>query len=1156
MRLRQLNLVRYGHFTNFTLDFGDRRENCPDFHIIFGDNEAGKSTAFNAYLDLLFGIEERSKFNFLHDFNVLRVGATLEIDNSTVKLTRIKRRDANLLGANDQQVDKEILTSALHGLSREVYQTLFSLNDDTLERGGEEILASKGDLGRLLFAGSAGVADLSNGLEFLRERASKVYVERSHTCEISSLKNELKELDKERQSLNTQTSTYERLTETSRKAEEAYQCARNARNDIRDEHSRLKILKNAFPIWNDLMLLEKKLATIKHLPDVPTGWTGEVRELQKKFAAAEQRQDDALIDISNARKQLEDLAADPLIIKLQDELSILTTLASHDQIARECLPKLRDELLNVGTKLDEIRQRLGVNETIKMADLIVPDDTIASLDVLSQNETQLIQCLKTARQEFFNAEEILNQAQENEKKAAPSNEKVWELIALSNGYVEVDVQQRLNQAEKELSGKGRKIEQELKKLAPWTGNREDIRSQDFPTSAQANHWCEKANGLQKELDNKKTRQAEQRESRVAQDTRVKTLLGDVNTINDVCAVNSRKARNDAWAMHRTKLDDKTADSFEKVLADDDHIRDSRLAATDRLSQLRIAEIKLAETDSKLEVIADEINRINSDFKALRNEMRLILNKAGLPEDFLAVNLLKWIGCVQYVRELIEEEDECRAEWDQANGEYDRRRSVLIAALTNFSEKPSKILDLRELCEISKTYQSNALRGEERYVAAKNEVSQAKDQVRRRKQTLEIAENELKEWQKNWKQALDGLWLKQKNVSQIRALLDPLRKIAQLVTRQRTLIETISAKEKNHHMFQEGVCKFVRSLGLDELHEVEKQFLLLRERLENAKKIEAARDAAVKNQYAAEERLEKAKAELSHIGKRLKQMAAHCPTTEEITTLDHLALILDQAKQKLELVNVMSDKESHLLQHFGVNTRADAEMKLEAETPPIVEARLAKIDADLKEAELELERRIEERRDALRAIEAIGGDASMVRLEEKRRSILCELSKNANHSLALHLGLMTADRALAVYRDRHRSELLTQTAEAFRAITADEFLELNTQPDQSGDQLIAVRSNRRSITAEKMSKGTRFQLYLALRLAGYRRFCNIVGPLPFIGDDIMETFDDRRAESAMRQLSEIARNGQVIYFTHHRHLCEIAKDVCCGDVLIHEIPKRL
>ncbi len=77
----------------------------------------------------------------------------------------------------------------------------------------------------------------------------------------------------------------------------------------------------------------------------------------------------------------------------------------------------------------------------------------------------------------------------------------------------------------------------------------------------------------------------------------------------------------------------------------------------------------------------------------------------------------------------------------------------------------------------------------------------------------------------------------------------------------------------------------------------------------------------------------------------------------------------------------------------------------------------------------------------------------------------------------------------------------------------------------------------------MSKGTRFQLYLALRVAGYFEFAKTRSPVPFIADDIMETFDDFRAEEAFRLFSQMAEAGQVIYLTHHRHLCEIAREVC-------------
>ena len=60
MRLSRLNLTRYGKFTDFCVDFGAKAPGKPDFHVIFGPNESGKTTTLTAYLDLLFGIEKNS----------------------------------------------------------------------------------------------------------------------------------------------------------------------------------------------------------------------------------------------------------------------------------------------------------------------------------------------------------------------------------------------------------------------------------------------------------------------------------------------------------------------------------------------------------------------------------------------------------------------------------------------------------------------------------------------------------------------------------------------------------------------------------------------------------------------------------------------------------------------------------------------------------------------------------------------------------------------------------------------------------------------------------------------------------------------------------------------------------------------------------------
>ena len=100
-------------------------------------------------------------------------------------------------------------------------------------------------------------------------------------------------------------------------------------------------------------------------------------------------------------------------------------------------------------------------------------------------------------------------------------------------------------------------------------------------------------------------------------------------------------------------------------------------------------------------------------------------------------------------------------------------------------------------------------------------------------------------------------------------------------------------------------------------------------------------------------------------------------------------------------------------------------------------------------------------------------------------------------------------------------------------------------------MIAKGADGSSKIASELSKGTRFQLYLALRVAGYHEFARTHAPAPFLADDIMETLDDFRAEEAFRLLAGMAATGQVIYFTHHRHLCEIARMIEPA-VIVHDL----
>ena len=73
----------------------------------------------------------------------------------------------------------------------------------------------------------------------------------------------------------------------------------------------------------------------------------------------------------------------------------------------------------------------------------------------------------------------------------------------------------------------------------------------------------------------------------------------------------------------------------------------------------------------------------------------------------------------------------------------------------------------------------------------------------------------------------------------------------------------------------------------------------------------------------------------------------------------------------------------------------------------------------------------------------------------------------------------------------------------------------------------------------MSEGTRDQLYLALRLATLERYLAHAEPLPFVVDDVLVNFDDDRSRATLEVLAELSGKTQVILFTHHARLRDLA-----------------
>jgi len=88
-------------------------------------------------------------------------------------------------------------------------------------------------------------------------------------------------------------------------------------------------------------------------------------------------------------------------------------------------------------------------------------------------------------------------------------------------------------------------------------------------------------------------------------------------------------------------------------------------------------------------------------------------------------------------------------------------------------------------------------------------------------------------------------------------------------------------------------------------------------------------------------------------------------------------------------------------------------------------------------------------------------------------------------------------------------------------------------------LLGVRPNNEEVFVDGMSDGTRDQLYLSLCLATLEQHLSKGEPMPFVVDDILIGFDDDRTRACLKVLADLAASTQVLLFTHHSRVLELA-----------------
>ncbi len=201
----------------------------------------------------------------------------------------------------------------------------------------------------------------------------------------------------------------------------------------------------------------------------------------------------------------------------------------------------------------------------------------------------------------------------------------------------------------------------------------------------------------------------------------------------------------------------------------------------------------------------------------------------------------------------------------------------------------------------------------------------------------------------------------------------------------------------------------------------------------------------------------------------------------------------------------------------------------------------------QEDEERIHREIEEAagnlRDMKRFLDGFLSAEGINRAVAEREWAAAELRRIIEEYIETTMTKEVLDRAMDRIRHEQQNPLLERAGRLFALTTRGAFTGIDTDVDGKEGRPIVVgkRASGETVGMEVMSDGTRDQLFLAFRLAAIEQYCASAEPLPFVADDLLVHFDEERSAATLDLLAEIGKKTQVLLFTHHRRVVELAEE---------------
>ncbi len=1158
MRIDRLDLIAYGPFSDNSLDLSD---GASGLHLIYGDNEAGKSTSLRALIAWLFGIPMRTHDNYLHPNPQLRIGGKLRLSGGEeIEFVRRKGKKGTLLDpGTGAPLDDLALSPFLPvGIDENLFTKLYGIDHDGLVAGGQELLNQSGDLGQALFSAAVGTAslreilsDLQNGAEELfKPRASKKLVNRA----ISSFK----EAQKRIRDLSLPVAEWKKLQKELADTLFAIQQVEEDINGKSSEKSRLDRLNRVKGVLAERRAVMARIEELGEVLVLPEDFDDKRKIAGDKLQNAGETKERAEAKLSRLKEESETLNvrnelldSEEAILSIYKELGAVETAIKDrpQQDGKRSL--LRSE---AGQILTGVRPDIGLDDADQLRPLTNNKKWISGL---AQKHSLLNQKKDNAETTLRDIQDEQNAIKKELGEQAQPNLDLSELkAAVAAARKAGDLEQRLADSQKRASDDKAACESELARLGRFSGTIEALLKVAMPVSETLDTFEKGLDEQTEKIRDHGRRQKELKEEQNQAELDLKALLltSDVPTISEL--EESRTIRNTGWYLIKRKyieeldvekdIAEYAPDSdlpmlYEQKVDVADQFSDKLRLAADEVVKRADLEVNIEKLQLRHDSITEEVRKANEDKEAHEIEWNSTWEPLGVTPG-TPREMKQWLLRVE---KLIANVQAANTVSGDAKKLAENCKSFKESVSLQISKFDSSIdlqgMSLEGMINICEQHIERKEAALERKRQLEHSLGDTEIRIKRACEELTSIENDQANWAREWGQAIDGLGLKPDvHPEQATEAFDQLLAFFDKLDKSEELRKRIYGIDQVSEKFINKVFEFADSIGFKRDGQ------------------EAITIAAQLNHDLNEAR--EARASLKKIKTQEKEIAEEIEDAD-ITiqnAQDRLASLRDQARvetdDELEPAGESSRKRRGLQQKFDTLEQelirngdglSIQELEKEAGESDIdaIEGELERVSSELKELQANRDTLRDQRQTVQNEIKAKDGSALAANAAEEAEQQLATMVSGVEQYLRLQIAALILEQRIEDYRKKNQAPVLARAGELFSKLTLGSYANLRDELDEGGKPILqGVRPNDEVVSVAGMSDGTRDQLYLSLRLATLEQHLSRGEPMPFVVDDILIGFDDNRTRICLEVLAELAASTQVLLFTHHRRVLELAGEL--------------